>query len=50
MVFVVFGDVLFDLGFEDFSCCVGWCFCVGVIVCTLMCIYSDEEVCIGGLC
>ena len=50
MCFAMFGNVLCDLGFEDLSLCVGCCFCVGVVMCTLMCIYSDEEVCIGRVC
>ena len=36
MFFEMFGDVLFELGFEDLSFCVGWCFCVGVVMCALM--------------
>ena len=50
MFFAMFSDVLLDFGFEVVSFCVGCCVCVGVVVCVLMCIYSDEEVCIGRVC
>ena len=50
MFFAMFSDVLLDFGFEVVSFCVGCCVCVGVVVCALMCIYSDEEVCIGRVC
>jgi len=50
MLAPVLFDVLIGGGNECFSDGVGCCLCVFVHVCSLVAIFSNDEVCVWGLC